>query len=99
MIDLDGEALTEKTAAERWGILFTPTWLFLPVESDGQADAAEAAVGSMPGAFGKSTFLDLFTWVYDREYENDEGFQRYHARRINERREAAAGGGEDIAED
>ncbi len=31
VIDLDGEVLTEKTAAEKWGIMFTPTWLFLPV--------------------------------------------------------------------
>lgn len=86
VIDLDGEVLTEKTAAVKWGIMFTPTWLFMPSEADDSVDASKAAVGTMPGAFGKGTFLDLFTWVYDKGYEGDEAFQRYHARRIEERR-------------
>lgn len=85
VIDLDGELLTEKTAAMKWGIMFTPTWLFLPSAADGSTDASNAAVGTMPGAFGKGTFLDLFTWVYDKGYEGDEAFQRFHARRIAER--------------
>ncbi len=85
VIDLDGEVLTEKTAAEKWGIMFTPTWLFLPLEADGSTDASQAAIGTMPGAFSKSTVLDLFHWVYDEGYEGDEAFQRYHARRIAER--------------
>jgi thioredoxin-related protein len=95
VIDLDGEVLTEKTAAEKWGIMFTPTWLFLPSEADDSADVSKAAVGTMPGAFGKGTFLDLFTWVYEKGYEGDEAFQRYHARRIAERQSSgkkSAGG-------
>ena len=32
IVDFDGEALTEKRAARKWGILFTPTILFLPEE-------------------------------------------------------------------
>lgn len=87
--DLDGEVLTEKAAAEKWGIMFTPTWLFLPEEADGSEDASQVSVGTMPGAFGKGTFLDLFTWVRDKGYEGDEAFQRYHARRISERQAAS----------
>ncbi|NND91572.1 MAG: thioredoxin fold domain-containing protein [Granulosicoccus sp.] len=87
--DLDGDVLTEKTAAEKWNILFTPTWIFLPEEADGSTDAINAAVGTMPGFFGKSTFLDLFTWVYDKGYDGDEAFQRYHNRMILERQAAA----------
>src|SRR3546814_20480294 len=83
--DLDGEVLTEKTAARKWGIAFTPTILFLPEGADGSLDARQAAVASMPGAFQKGTFLDMFTWVRDKLYETDEDFQRYHARRIRER--------------
>lgn len=90
--DLDGEVLTEKTAATKWGIMFTPNWIFLPETSDGSASVTEAAVGQMPGAFGKGTFLDLFTWVYEKGYDTDEAFQRYHSRKIEERRAAAASG-------
>lgn len=88
--DLDGEVLTEKQAIRRWGLLFTPTILFLPDEIPEGGTAAEAAVAAMPGAFGKGTFLDMFTWVREKGYETDEPFQRYHIRKIEERQ--AAGG-------
>jgi thioredoxin-related protein len=83
--DLDGTTLTEKTAARRWGVIFTPTILFMPEVAPDDLNAAQAAVAVMPGAFHKGTFLDLFTWVRDKGYEGDEDFQRYHARRISER--------------
>jgi len=85
--DLDGEALTEKTAARKWGLLFTPTILFMPDERPDEAEpAAQAAVATMPGAFGKGTFLDMFHWVREKGYEGDEPFQKYHARMIVERK-------------
>lgn len=84
--DLDGETLTEKTAARKWGLLFTPTILFMPEEQPAEPEsAAEAAVATMPGAFGKGTFLDMFHWVREKGYEGDEPFQKYHARMITER--------------
>ena len=89
VIDLDGDVLTEKTAARKWGIAFTPTILFLPEQADGELDTRQAAVAAMPGAFQKGTFLDMFTWVREKRYTTDEDFQRYHARRIRER--SAAG--------
>lgn len=87
--DLDGEVLTEKGATRKWGVLFTPTVLFMPEESDGGLSAAQAAVAMMPGAFSKSTALDLFTWVNEKRYLDisEEDFQRYHARKLIERRE------------
>ncbi|CUH45115.1 Thioredoxin-related protein [Ruegeria atlantica] len=71
----------------KWGILFTPTLVFLPEKVPEDATAINAAVAVMPGAFSKGTTLDLFTWVAERRYELDNGedFQRYHARRIQER--------------
>src|SRR3546814_4822412 len=57
--DLDGEVLTEKTAARKWGIAFTPTILFLPEGADGSLDARQAAVASMAGAFQTGTFHDM----------------------------------------
>jgi thioredoxin-related protein len=89
VIDTDGEVLTEKSAAEKWGINFTPTWIFLPGEVDGTLNAVDAADGDMHGAFGKGTFLDMLTWINNKGYDGDEGFQRFHARRIQERQAAA----------
>ncbi|MFD1341886.1 SoxW family protein [Litorisediminicola beolgyonensis] len=85
--DLDGEALSEKAAARKWGILFTPTILFLPEEVPEGQSVSQAAVSVMPGAFALGTTLDMFTWVNEKRYEldGDEDFQRYHARMIQER--------------
>ncbi|PWW04085.1 thioredoxin-related protein [Hoeflea marina] len=84
--DLDGEVLTEKTAARKWGYVFTPTMIFLPDVIPEGKTTAEAAVVAMPGAFGKHTFLNMFRWVREKGYEGDEHFQQYHARIINELR-------------
>ena len=84
--DLDGEVLTEKTAARKWGYVFTPTLVFLPEDVPEGKTVAEAAVATMPGAFGKWTFLNMFKWVAEKGYEGDEHFQKYHARIINELR-------------
>lgn len=85
--DFDGEALSEKDMARRWRVLFTPTIVFLPEEVPEDQTAVEASVAVMPGAFAKGTSLDMFTWVAEKRYllDNGEDFQRYHARRIQER--------------
>ena len=73
----------QKAMAARWGVLFTPTLIFLPEEvAEGQT-AAQAAVATMPGAFGKETTAALFTWVRDKGYENGEHFQKFLASRLN----------------
>jgi len=85
--DFDGESLSEKAATRKWGLLFTPSILFLPEEVPEGQSAAEAAVAMMPGAFEAGTTLDLLTWVNEKRYalDTDEDFQRYHARMIAER--------------
>lgn len=90
--DFDGETLSEKAMARKWGVLFTPTLMFLPEEVSAEQSAEKAAVAIMPGAFGKGTTLDMLTWVSEKRYENqsEEDFQRYHARRIRERDNGAA---------
>jgi len=87
VIDFDGESLSEKAAARKWGLLFTPSILFLPEEVPEGQSASRAAVAMMPGAFEAPTTLDLLTWVNEKRYalDTDEDFQRYHARRIAER--------------
>lgn len=86
--DLDGEVLTEKTAARKWAYIFTPTIVFLPEQAPEGKPVSEAAVATMPGAFGKWTFLNMFRWVKEKGYESSEHFQTYHARIIEELRAA-----------
>ena len=90
--DFDGEVLSEKDMARKWGVMFTPTMMFLPEEVGEGQSAAQAAVATMPGAFGRGTTLDMLTWVAEKRYELDNGedFQRYHARRIQERDDGSA---------
>ncbi len=87
IVDFDGEALSEKQATRKWGLLFTPSILFLPKEVEEGATAQSASVALMPGAFSAGTTIDMFTWVKEERYalDSDEDFQRYHARRIQER--------------
>ncbi len=87
IVDTDGESLPEKEAARKWGMLFTPTMIFLPAEIDPDKSAIEQAVSVMPGAFSAGTTLDMMTWVAEERYldQSEEDFQRYHARRIRER--------------
>ena len=90
VVDFDSDTLTEKQIARKWGILFTPSVIFLPEEVEEGKTAIQSAVAMMPGAFGRGTTLDMFTWVNEKRYalDSDDDFQRYHARRINERRAA-----------
>lgn len=85
--DFDGETLSEKAMARKWGILFTPTMMFIDKQVAEGKTAPQAAVASMPGAFGPGTTLDMLTWVVEERYalDGNEDFQRYHARRIQER--------------
>ncbi len=87
MTDLDGEVLSEKQATRKWGLLFTPSIMFLPEEIKEGQSAQSAAVAVMPGAFSAGTTLDMLTWVVEKRYDlgSEEDFQRYHARRIKER--------------
>lgn len=81
--DFDGTTLPEKEMAVRWGVLFTPTLIFLPETAPASGTAAESAVAMMPGAFGKGTTAALLTWVKDRGYQGGEHFQKFLASRLN----------------
>jgi len=83
--DLDGETLTEKDAARKWGVVFTPTVFFLEESPEEGADVKAATIQTLPGAFGKGTTMDMFRFIRDKVYETDEPFQRYHARMIEAR--------------
>ncbi|MBN9604922.1 MAG: thioredoxin family protein [Afipia felis] len=87
--DLDGTKLTEKTAARKWGFMFTPTIVFLPETAPQNTTVRDAAVATMPGAFKKGTFLDLFHWVREKKYETGESFPNYHIRMSKDRAASA----------
>jgi len=82
--DLDGTTLTEKKAARKWRVVYTPTILFLPETAEENQSVLAAAVSVMPGAFGKWTTLNMFKWVREKGYEGEEHFQKYHARKLAE---------------
>ncbi len=75
--DFDGKVMSEKEMAVRWGVVFTPTTIFLPEEVPQGKTAAQAAVMLMPGAFEKQTTLAMFTYVRDQAYKTGVQFQRY----------------------
>lgn len=80
--DFDGTALPEKDMVKKWGALFTPMILFFPENVDSDKSAHQAAVATMPGAFGRHTTFNMLNWVVEKGYEGDESFQKYHARKF-----------------
>ncbi len=78
--DFDGTVKSEKEMARRWGVVFTPTLIFLPEAVPAGDTAAQAAVVTMPGAFGKGTTRALLSWVVDHGYQSGEMFQEYLGR-------------------
>ena len=79
--DFDGETLTEAKMARKWGMLFTPTMIFMSKEVGEDKTAPQAAVAMVPGAFGPYTTYNMLQWVLEEGYNNpEEDFQRYHAR-------------------
>ena len=85
--DFDGETLTEKKLAKKWGVVYTPTIVFLAdgIEGKEGKSGKELIVSTIPGAFGPYTFYDMFTWVKVKGYKTAEHFQKFHARRLKER--------------
>ncbi|SHE75130.1 Thioredoxin-like domain-containing protein [Ruegeria intermedia] len=84
--DFDGTVLPEKDMVKRWGALFTPTIYFFPQDVPEGVTAAQAAVATMPGAFGRWTTFNLLNWVLEKGYDGDEPFQKYHARKFEAQR-------------
>lgn len=81
--DFDGTVLPEKEMAIRWGVMFTPTMIFLPEEVAPDLSAQKAAVASMPGAFGKGTTAALLQWVVDHGYDSGVHFQKFLSEQVS----------------
>ncbi|SME89059.1 Thioredoxin-related protein [Tistlia consotensis] len=72
--DFDGKAMEERELARRWGIRFTPTFMFFPEtpEAVGGRPGNEAEVARMPGYFKPPHFLAMFHYVEDKAYEQGD---------------------------
>ena len=86
--DFDGETLPEKDMVIKWGALFTPTNMYFPEEVAEGLSAKDAAVSTVPGAFGRYTTFNMMQWVLEHGYDTDEPFQKFHARLFEKQRAA-----------
>jgi len=69
--DFDGEKMSEKRLAERYGIRFTPTFQFFPERAAGLAarKPREREVARAQGYLLPAHFLAMFKFVSERAYE------------------------------
>ena len=69
--DFDGEKLSEKRIAEKYGVRFTPTFQFFPDSVSGlaQKKPREREVTRAQGYLEPQHFLAMFRFVSERAYE------------------------------
>ncbi len=86
VVDFDGEEIEERELARKYGVRFSPTFLFFPIELDGLADlpAEKRTVAQMAGYFQPPHFLAMFRYVRDQAYDN-EPFRGYLKRQLTGR--------------
>ncbi|WP_455372537.1 thioredoxin family protein [Limibacillus halophilus] len=72
VLDFDGEELPEKELAQKYGMRFTPSFQFFPLESDGLADKEprEREVARMQGYMKPEHFYAMFRYVDTGAYES-----------------------------
>ena len=63
LTDTDGEALTEKRAAAKWGVTVTPTLILMPPALPPGKDAARAAMAVLPGVLEAGDLLAVLEWA------------------------------------
>lgn len=90
--DADGEVLAERDLARKWGVVFTPTLIFIPKDADAAGKPAnQAAAAVMPGYFKPFHFASMFDYVASGAYR-DQHFQEF----IVARAEKLRGEGVDV---
>ena len=70
--DFDGERLSEKRVAEKYGVRFTPTFQFFPEHAAGLATRKprDREVARGQGYLVPTRFLAMFKFVAERAYKN-----------------------------
>ncbi len=71
VVDFDGEKLSEKRLAEKYGIRFTPTFQFLSDRGEdlGKKKPRDREVARAQGYLEPKAFLAMFRYVSERAYE------------------------------
>jgi thioredoxin-related protein len=71
--DFDGEVLSEKAFAARYGVRYTPTILFFPDAAEGLGDLPprEREVARIVGYQDPDAFRRSFAFVHERAYETE----------------------------
>jgi thioredoxin-related protein len=78
VIDFDGKAMEERALARRWGVIFTPTIMFM--DDDAKTAAGKSGdkveVVRMPGYFKPFHFVSMFEYVKAKAYKSQH-FQKF----------------------
>ena len=70
-------ALAERDLARKWGVVFTPTLIFLAKDAEPAGKAAnQSAAATMPGYFKPFHFASMFDYVASDAYK-DRHFQEF----------------------
>ena len=84
--DTDGEALAERDLARKWGVVFTPTLIFLAKDAEPAGKPAnQSAAATMPGYFKPFHFASMFDYVASDAYK-DRHFQEFIVARAEKMR-------------
>jgi thioredoxin-related protein len=88
--DTDGEELPERDLARKWGVVFTPTLIFLPKDADPAGKPANAAAAAtLPGYFKPFHFASMFDYVASDAWR-DRHFQDFITERAERLRAEGA---------
>ena len=82
--DFDGEKLTEKKFAQKYGVRGVPVFQFFPDSAAGlrRKPPREREVARGQGYIEPQPFLDMFRFVADRAYEKGEVLQLPQERKV-----------------
>jgi len=75
--DFDGEELSERDLARKWGVKFTPTIQFFGDDPEAMSGkpGRDGEVARIPGYFKPEHFFAMFRYVKEKAYEN----QKFHS--------------------
>lgn len=75
--DFDGTEMEERALARKWGVNFTPTMVFFPLESaEGKGAGSSFAVARMPGYLKPFHFVSFLEYVQEGAYKTGT-FQQF----------------------
>jgi thioredoxin-related protein len=83
VVDFDGEELEERDLARKWGVVFTPTTVFISKDAPEGKSGKELEVARMPGYFKPFHHISMFEYVKKEAYK-DQVFQRFLQDRFKE---------------